>query len=166
MGTHCRVSTFVVDRHPTYLSSALSLFGEQLVRVIVMLANGGWPDGGCGFSRSRLVFTRGYMLAGSAAESWSRWTLTSSFGTGSSQRGDRPSRPDVTDTSQGTHIDWWIDNFCCLIRSGSFHGVCVSGFRVSSFLFRLDNFLLSDECNVWLFYFGSPDHIFCRQSSC
>ena len=69
---------------------------------------------------------------GHAAEPWSRWTLGSSFRAGSIRRGDRPSRPDVVDTSQGTHIDWWIDNFWCLIRSGSVHDVCV--FWVSCFV--------------------------------
>ena len=40
------------------------ILGEQLMRVNVILANRGWPEGGCGFSRSRFVFIRGSIRAG------------------------------------------------------------------------------------------------------
>ena len=83
---------------------AFIILGEQLMRVIVILANGGWPDGGCGSSRSRFVFIQGSIRARTRGKALEQMDTRLEF-RGRDRRGDRPSRPDVADTSQVTQRD-------------------------------------------------------------
>ena len=90
------------------VESTFFILGEPLMRAIVFLAKGGWPDGDAALRGRGLCSSEDLYVQVRAAEPWN------SFETGGE---DRPSRPDFADTRQVTHRDWWFDNFWCLIRS-------------------------------------------------